>query len=102
VVIGYLDNKLPAQGMKLLNTVVDDTPNISVIAKIEVLRFNTSEDAYRVLEDFIGESSVFDLNELVVASTISICKSRRIKLPDANIAATALVYKPNIVNTKYS
>lgn len=35
---------------------------------------------------------MLDLNELVVDRTIAICKSQRIKLPDAVIAATALVY----------
>ncbi|MFI5140675.1 MAG: type II toxin-antitoxin system VapC family toxin [Sphingobacteriales bacterium] len=102
VVIGYLDNKLPAHGMMLMHAIVDDTPNISVITKIEVLRFNTSLDAYKILEDFIKESSVFDLNDLVVESTISICKSHRIKLPDAIIAATALVYNLILITRNIS
>jgi predicted nucleic acid-binding protein len=91
VVIGYLNNKLPMQGMGVMNTIIDDTPNISVITKIEVLRFNTSADIYKVLEDFISESVVLNLNDFVVEKTISICKAHRIKLPDAVIAATALV-----------
>ena len=79
------------QGMGVMNTIIDDTPNISVITKIEVLRFNTSADIYKVLEDFISESVVLNLNDFVVEKTISICKAHRIKLPDAVIAATALV-----------
>ncbi len=35
-VIGYLDNKIPEQGMELMNTVIDSIPNISVINKIEI------------------------------------------------------------------
>ena len=102
VIIGYLDNKLPTHGMVLMNGIIDDTPNISVITKIEVLRFNTSSDTYKVLEDFIRESSVFDLNDLVVENTISICKSHRIKLPDAIIAATALVYNLILITRNIS
>lgn len=102
VVIGYLDNKLPAHGMVLMHTIIDDTPNISVISKIEVLRFNTSPDAYKVLEDFINESSIFGLNDPVVDSTIAICKSHRIKLPDAIIAATALVYNLTLIKRNIS
>ncbi len=33
--------------MELLNVIIDQTPNISVITKIEVLRFNTSVAAYK-------------------------------------------------------
>ena len=83
--------------MEILNTVVDDTPNISVITKIEILRFNASVNVYKILEDFINQSIIFDLNDTVVSKTISICKSHRIKLPDAVIAATALVYDLSLI-----
>jgi predicted nucleic acid-binding protein len=91
VVIGYLDNKLPKKGMELMNIIIDDVPNISVITKIEVLRFNTSDNSYKVLQEFINECTLLELNNSVVDKTIEICKSHRIKLPDAIIAATALV-----------
>jgi predicted nucleic acid-binding protein len=102
VVIGYLDNKLPGNGMGVMHGVIDETPNISIITKIEVLRFNSSDDVYKVLEDFINESTIFELNDLVVQSTISICKSHRIKLPDAIIAATALVYNLILITRNIS
>jgi len=92
VIIGYLDNKLPAYGMNFMHTIIDEVPNISVITKIEVLRFNTSANTYKVLEDFINETVIFDLNDEVVEKTIAICKACKVKLPDAIIAATALVY----------
>lgn len=91
VVIAYLDNKLPQQGMQIVTTAIDNTPIISVITKIEVLRFNAPIQIYKVLEDFINESNVLDLNEMVVEKTIDICKLHRIKLPDAIIAATTIV-----------
>lgn len=91
VVIGYLDNKLPIHGMETMNKIIDNVPNISIITKIEILRFNTSAADYRVLEEFVSESITLNLDNTVVDKTISICKSARIKLPDAIIAATALV-----------
>jgi predicted nucleic acid-binding protein len=97
VVIGYLDNKLPAQGMKLLNPIIDNIPCISIITKIEVLRYNSSDEAYLVLEEFIAESRVYDLNNEIVNHTIRICKSSKIKLPDAIIAATAIVHDLKLV-----
>jgi predicted nucleic acid-binding protein len=97
VVIGYLDNKLPAHGMKLLNPIIDNIPCISIITKIEVLRYNSSDEAYLVLEEFIAESRVYDLNDEIVNRTIRICKSSKIKLPYAIIAATAIVHDLKLV-----
>ena len=101
-VIGYLDNKLPDYGMALMNTIVDEGPIISVITRIEILRFNTSAEVYKILQDFVGESVIFDLNELVVDQTIAICKAQRIKVPDAIIAATAIVYNLALITRNSS
>ena len=78
--------------MAFLNTIVDDIPNVSVITKIEVLRFNASEKVYKILSDFMDASLIFDLSNDVVNKTILLGKNHKIKLPDAIIAATALVY----------
>ena len=93
VVIDYLDNKLPANAMQFMHKVVDNNPKLSVITKIELLRFNSPERVYKTLTDFIGESTVLELNDMVVNTTITICKANRIKLPDAIIAATAFEHK---------
>jgi predicted nucleic acid-binding protein len=92
VIIGYLDNKISPKGMSFINALIDDTPNISVITKIELLRFNAPPAAYKILTDFTDASVIYDLNNAVVDATIIICKQNKIKLPDAIIAATALVH----------
>ena len=97
VVIGYLDNKLPLYGMSAMHLVIDERPIVSVITKIEVLRFNAPEQVYKVLVNFISDSTILDLNDVVVDATIAICKSHRIKLPDAIIAATAIVYNLTLI-----
>jgi hypothetical protein len=43
-VIDYLGNKLPDSGMEFMNKVIDGTPNVSIITKIEVLGFNSPEE----------------------------------------------------------
>jgi len=45
-----------------------------------------------ILTDFIEASNVFLLTEPIVLKTIEIRKESKIKLPDAIIAATALVH----------
>jgi len=91
VIIGYLAGRLPPKGMKIVSEMVDQIPNISVISQIEVLRFNDTPANEAILERFINTSAIYPLSGNVVKRTIEICKQNKIKLPDAIIAATALL-----------
>lgn len=93
VIIGYLNNKIPTDGMQFLHLIIEQVPNISVINKIEVLRFDSpNKETYLTLVEFVNECSILNLNDSVINLTISICKANRIKLPDAIIAATAITF----------
>lgn len=92
VVIDYLGDKFPTSSMGFMNTVIDAVPNISVITKIEVLGFNAPIQHYKIISDFIDDATVLDLTENIVEASIHIRKKHKTKLPDAIIAATALVY----------
>ncbi len=91
-VIDYLGSKIPDSGINFMNSIVDDIPNVSVITKIELLSFDSSDEHNNTLRSFIGDSTVLDLSVSIVDASIEIRKRRRTKLPDAIIAATALVY----------
>jgi predicted nucleic acid-binding protein len=91
-VIDYLGSKIPASGMDFMNRVIDAVPILSVVTKIEVLGFNAPEQHYKTLSDFINDATVLDLTNNVVEESIDIRKKYKTKLPDAIIAATALVY----------
>jgi len=93
IIIGFLDKRLPEKGMIFVSEVVDVVPNISVISKIEVLRYNTTETVMQILEDFMDCSNIFELDNKIVNKTIKLCRQSKIKLPDAIIAATCLVNK---------
>jgi predicted nucleic acid-binding protein len=88
VIVEFAGNLLPEKACSFVSKVVDERFNISVINKIEVLGHAS---AGKALEDFVGLSIVFDLNEDVVSKTIELRKIYKIKLPDAVIAATSLV-----------
>jgi predicted nucleic acid-binding protein len=90
VLIGYLAGAIPAPGMGVVSGIVDDTPHISVISQIEVLRFNDTPENEQVLADFVKAAVIHPLNDPIVRRTIALCKQSKIKLPDAIIAATAL------------
>ncbi|WP_373521377.1 type II toxin-antitoxin system VapC family toxin [Aquiflexum sp.] len=101
-VIDYLGNKLPVSGMNFMHGVIDAIPNISVITKIELLGFNTSDEHYETLSNFINDATVLDLTDSVVVATIAIRKKYKTKLPDAIIAATALVYDLVLISRNIS
>lgn len=98
-VIDYLNGKLPFDGNRFVNSIVDSGPQISVITKMEVLGFNTqNNDAYKIMVDFINDNIVFSLDDKIVEKTIELRKKYKIKLPDAIIAATAIIYNLTIVS----
>jgi len=96
-VIDYLGKKLPDNGIKFMDTVIDMTPNLSIITKIEVLGFNTTQDYEKVLKSFIDDSVIFGLTDPIADETILIRKKYKTKLPDAIIAATGIVYDLTLI-----
>jgi predicted nucleic acid-binding protein len=101
-VIDYLSKKLSSFGMDFMNSIVDAVPNISVITKIEVLGFKASVEHYHLLNNFMNDATVLDLTGNIVDSTIDIRREYKTKLPDAIIAATALVYDLILVSRNIS
>ena len=91
-VIDYLGKKLPAAGMKFMNSIIDAVPNMSVITKIEVLSFSASDEHYQLLTNFMNDATVLDLSNNIVDASIDVRKKHKTKLPDAIIAATALAH----------
>ena len=90
-IIDYLGKKFSPNGMTFMNDVIDVIPNVSIITKIEVLGFNTLEKHYQILENLMNDAIIIDLTSYIADMTIIIRKTCTIKLPDAIIAATALV-----------
>jgi predicted nucleic acid-binding protein len=102
-VINYLDNSMPASAILFLNDIVDDTCSISIITKIETLGYNfKSIEEKNMMEYFISASIIYELNEAIVNATIAIRKAHKIKLPDAIIGATALVYNLTLITRNTS
>lgn len=98
--IDYLDNKLTDNANKLIDSI---SSKISVITRIELLSWpGADENQTVVLETFINGSVVYPLDEPIIIKAIEIRKTYKTKLPDAIIAATALVYGFTLIfrNTK--
>ncbi len=93
-VIDYLRGSLPTSGMTFMNGVINDLPKVSIITKIEVLGFNTTAEAYKLLADFFDDALVLPLTDDVAAITIDLRKNYKIKLPDASIYFIRLRFRP--------
>jgi len=88
-VVDYLENKLPDTASALIDAL---SIQISVISRIELLAWSKiTKNQLEVLNGFINASQVFGLDEAVILKTIELRKNHRVKLPDAIIAATAIV-----------
>lgn len=91
----YFGGKLPLNGLDFIDTLVNENPQISVMTRIESLSYLTPQ--IETFRSFINYSTVFDLTEDIILRTIALRRSRRIKIPDAIIAATALEYDLTLI-----
>ena len=101
-VIDFLGARYPVEGMNLIGSAVDDIPNISIISKIEVLSYKTTETEYTLLLNFCKDALVIELNDDIVNKTIELRIDYKLKTPDAIIAATALVYDTILITRNIS
>jgi len=90
VISDFFSASLPVRGMQFMDFVIDDIPNISVISQIELLCWKTDTIKEQQVKDFIADSVIFNINANVIAHCVSIRRNKKVKTPDAIIAATAM------------
>jgi len=93
-VIDFCANLLPNSRSRLIATIIDDEPTISVVNKIELL---SRDETPSSIHAFLTAANVIPLDDEVVLQTIALRKKHKIKLPDAIIAATAIVQKRTLI-----
>ena len=93
IIIYLINGTLNPKNSEAILEAAKQPANVSVISKIEILGWNppTQKEADEC-QSFMDDAVVLDLSDAVVEKTIEIRKTIRIKLPDAIIAATALVH----------
>ena len=92
--IYYLQQQFPPNAEKFIDDLLkDEQPVISAITEFELLFWKTAtKEDLKVLHNFINDALVIELEQAIKIKTAEIRKVVRIKLPDAIIAATALIY----------
>lgn len=97
-VIKYLNGTLPAHGLTFVDNIVDQESVISLVTEVELRVWDPIDQSDRdVYETFIDGSLILLIDRSIVEETISIRKKHRLKLPDAFIAATAIVHDLTLV-----
>ena len=91
--IYYLQRQFPPAAEKMMDNLLKEfQPCISVITEIELLCWKTpTQKDQEVLNNFINDALVIELERSIKLKTADIRKLHKIKLPDAIIADTAVV-----------
>jgi len=103
-VIYYLQQQFSPSAEKFMDNLVNEArPVISVITEIELLSWKSpTEKDVEVLQNFIKDALVIELEQTIKYKTADIRKKHKIKLPDAIITATAMVYELTLVSRNIS
>ncbi len=103
-VIYFLQKQFPPAAEKYIDqTLAHSQPAISAITEIELLCWKTANKKdLTVLQGFIDDTTVFELEKDIKLKTAEIRKKYKVKLPDAIIAATAVIHNLTLItrNTK--
>jgi predicted nucleic acid-binding protein len=92
VIANFTSLKFPEKAMNFLAEVIDETPNISVITKIEALSWCSDIIQEEVsIKSFVNYSNIIALSDMIIDECIVIRRKVKMKTPDAIIAATAIV-----------
>lgn len=91
--------KIPEKGLQFLGSIIIENFIISFITYIEVLGY---KDVPQTTQDFMGLANVKEIDKTMINTCIDLRKRKKIKLPDAIIAATALANNLTLIsrNTK--
>ena len=95
-IIDFCNGKLPENGRNFMMRL---NPEISIITNIELFATkNISQEEYGLLEKFVAFSVSHDVNKELIDITIKIRQYYKIKLPDAIIAATAIIHNLTLIS----
>ena len=90
--IKYLNKTFSVAGLSFMDEVVDRECIISFVSQIELQAWNPPDpDELDVYYSFVAGSTIVSIYPDIIKETIHIRKVHKLKLPDALIAASAVV-----------
>ncbi|MDN7025687.1 type II toxin-antitoxin system VapC family toxin [Methanoculleus sp. FWC-SCC1] len=93
ILIYYLADAIPPRRVDEIEAMLRSSFHISIITKIEFLGWKKhTPEGYARAEEFTRPAEVFPLTDTIADSAIHLRRTCGVQLPDAVIAATALVH----------
>ena len=93
ILIYYLADTIPQGSVNEIEDMLSSSFRISIITKIEFLGWKKhTPEGYAMAEDFIRSAEVYPLTDTIADCAIHLRRTYGVKLPDAVIAATAMVH----------
>ena len=100
ILIYYNSDVIPEMELQKIEAVLEDSFNISIITKMEYLGWRELSDVqFAEATEFLNNATIINLDETIVEETIKLKRERKIKLPDAIIAATCIAKNLTLVTS---
>ena len=100
VISKYFSEIFSEKTMNFLSDVIDQIPNISVITEIEALSWvNPDFNKEKIIQEFVHDANVLAITPSIVSQCVKIRRSKKIRTPDAIIAATAIVHNLSLITS---
>ena len=97
--IYLLNGSLNVNGLIYIEPIINANYHLSVVTKIEMLGFEFKElQDFTDTKNFVEDGIIILLDNEIVEKTIEIRRTYKIKLPDALIAATAIVFNMTLLS----
>lgn len=97
ILIYHLRGSLNQRGSDLILEGLTGEGAYSIISKIELLGFNQTPTEEQQARIFLAGLQELELTSDIAEQTIQLRKNHKIKLPDAVIAATALIHHLTLI-----
>ncbi len=98
ILIYYLADAIPKEELPTIEEILRGSFNVSIITKIEFLGWKGhTQEGFEKSKEFISFANVIPLTDEIGDVAIELRRQVSIKLPDAVIAATALVHNLTLV-----
>ena len=99
IISKYSNDLISEEGCLFLEDIFDTEILISFITRIEALVYNPSEASVQLtIRSILEASSELSMSEEILLKTVEIRKKAKIKLPDAVIAATAIIHNLTLLS----
>lgn len=92
VIINYVAEIFDLNVLRHLDNALDSEFNYSVITLMEVMGYNGDSRDMEKFASLFSAGNKLNIEDTTIAETINIRKTVKIKLPDAIIAATAIIH----------